>query len=282
MDLYTYEHIIRSKKSSRNYLLGFCFKNHQRICPRCNGRKLYRLQDNRRRCAKCRFTFHDFTGRWINHGALTPDQWLRLIKLFELEISTRKIASQLGIAYNTAYKGITTIRMSILAHTNDCDLLLGGEVELDESYFGGRRKGKRGRGAAGKVPVFGILERDGLVIVNVVPDVRADTLLELTVKKVRRGSVVYTDKYRGYDSLMFCGYRHLQVNHSKYFSRGKVYINGLEGFWSFAKERLMKHHGISPRRFPLYLKDMEFRYNNRDNDIYELIAQYLCDFVPSL
>ena len=282
MDLYTYEHIIRSKKSSSNYLLGFCFKNHQRICPRCNGRKLYHLQDNRRRCAKCRFTFHDFTGRWINHGALTPGQWLRLIKLFELEISTREIASQLGIAYNTAYKGITTIRMSILAHANDCDPLLGGEVELDESYFGGRRKGKRGRGAAGKVPVFGILERDGLVIVNVVPDVRADTLLELTVKKVRRGSVVYTDKYRGYDSLMFCGYRHLQINHSKCFSRGKVYINGLEGFWSFAKERLMKHHGISPRRFPLYLKDMEFRYNNRDNDIYELIVQYLCDFVPSL
>jgi transposase len=92
---------------------------------------------------------------------------------------------------------------------------------LDEAYFGGRRKGNRGRGAAGKVSVFGILERDGLVHVNVVPDVSAATLLKLTVKKVRRGSVVYTDKFRSYDSLMFCGYRHLKVDHGKYFSSGK-------------------------------------------------------------
>jgi transposase len=170
--------------------------------------------------------------------------------------------------------------MSILSHAHDADSLLDGEVELDESYFGGRRKGKRGRGAAGKIPVFGILERDGLVSVQVVPDVKAETLLSMTVKKVRRGSIVYTDKFRGYDALMFCGYRHLQVDHGKYFSQGRVYINGLEGFWSFAKERLMKHHGISPGQFPLYLKDMEFRYNNRDKDIFELVAQYLCDFEP--
>lgn len=56
---------------------------------------------------------------------------------------------------------------------------------------------------------------------------------------------------RGYDSLMFCGYRHLQVDHGKLFSSGKVYINGLEGFWSYAKERLIKFHGVSKEKFPL-------------------------------
>ena len=281
MDLYTYENITKREISARRYLLGFCFKNQQRYCPRCNSRNLYKLSTGYRRCKRCFYTFHDFTGRWISRGDLSSGQWLRIIKLFELEISTRKIARQLRIAYNTAYKAVTTIRMSILSHAHDADRLLNGEVELDESYFGGRRKGKRGRGAAGKIPVFGILERDGLVSVQVVPDVKAETLLQMTIKKVRRGSIVYTDKFRGYDALMFCGYRHLQVDHGKNFSRGRVYINGLEGFWSFSKERLMKHHGISPRRFPLYLKDMEFRYNNRDNDIFELIAQYLCDFEPS-
>jgi len=282
MDLYTYENITKRESSARRYLLGFCFKNQQRFCPRCNSRDLYKLNTGYRRCKRCFFTFHDFTGRWINRGDLSPGQWLRIIKLFELEISTRKIAQQLRIAYNTAYKAVTAIRMSILSHAHDADRLLGGEVELDESYFGGRRKGRRGRGAAGKIPVFGILERDGLVSVQVVPDVTAETLLQtMTVKKVRRGSIVYTDKFRVYDALMFCGYRHLQVDHGKHFSRGRVYINGLEGFWSFAKERLMKHHGISPQRFPLYLKDMEFRYNNRDNDIFELISKYLCDFQPS-
>jgi transposase len=205
---------------------------------------------------------------------------MSLIKLFELEVSVRKMALQLNVSYRAVYGAVTTIRLAILSHAEDAQALLDGEVELDEAYFGGRRKGNRGRGAAGKVSVFGILERDGLVHVNVVPDVSAATLLKLTVKKVRRGSVVYTDKFRSYDSLMFCGYRHLKVDHGKYFSSGKVYINGLEGFWSWAKERFIKHHGVSKKYFPLYLKELEFRYNNRNHDIFDLIANCLCDPVP--
>nr|WP_281047847.1 IS1595 family transposase [Spirochaeta thermophila] len=80
--------------------------------------------------------------------------------------------------------------------------LLGGEVEMDESYFGGRRRGKRGRGAEGKVPVFGILERGGKVQVEVVEGVRAEDLLRLAVKKVKRGSLVYTDRYKSYDGIL--------------------------------------------------------------------------------
>ena len=89
--------------------------------------------------------------------------------------------------------------------------------------------------------------------VTVVTDVKAQTLQEHTVKKVKRGSLVYTDKYHGYDALAFCGNRHLHVDHGKTFSRGKVHINGLEGFWNYAKARLIKHHGVSPEKFPLYL-----------------------------
>lgn len=103
--------------------------------------------------------------------------------------------------------------MVIVSHTSDVDKLLGGEVEMDESYFDCRRKGKRGRGTANKVLVFAILERNGVVKVEVIKDVIAETLLNMTVKTVRRGSIVYTDKFRGYDSLMFCGYRHIKINH---------------------------------------------------------------------
>jgi len=174
------------------------------------------------------------------------------------------------------------IRAAIVATSSDASDLLGGVVEMDESYFGGRRKGKRGRGAAGKVPVFGILERNGVVKVEAVKDVKARTLLDLTVKTVRRGSIVYTDKFRGYDSLMFCGYRHVNLDHKKFFANGKVYINGVEGFWSYAKERLIKFHGISKEKFPLYLKEMEFRYNNRGNGLFTLLAKNLCNLVPEL
>lgn len=282
MDLKSYEKLVSSESSAKKFMLGFCFKSHQRFCPRCCCRKLYRLSDGRRRCSRCDYTFREFAGRWIELCRISCSQWLRVLKLFELEVSTRKMASQLGISYKTAYKAVTVLRWAVLAHAEECKGLLGKEVELDESYFGGRRKGRRGRGAAGKVPVFGILERAGQVQVHVVPDVTAETLLGLTVKTVRRGSIVYTDRFKSYDSLMFCGYRHLKVDHSKRFARGRVYINGLEGFWSFAKERLLKYHGISPQRFPLYLKELEFRYNHRKEDIFPLLANCLADLVPKL
>jgi transposase len=83
------------------------------------------------------------------------------------------------------------IRLAIVANSTNSDDLLKGKVEFDESYFGGRRKGNRGRGAFNKVPVFGILERNGVVKVEVVKNVKAETLLTLTVQTVRRGSIVY-------------------------------------------------------------------------------------------
>jgi transposase len=282
MNLETYYNVIFSESKAKKYLSKKCLKNGHRICPRCNNRKHYKLASGKRRCSKCKYTFHEFSGRWINHGRLTCIQWLSLIKLFELELSVRKISEQMGLSYNTTYSAIETIRYSLLAHAEDASDLLGGEIELDESYFGGRRKGNRGRGAAGKVPVFGILERQGKVKVTVVPDVTSKTLINLTVKTVRRGSIVYTDKFRSYDSLMFCGYRHLKVDHGKCFTSGKVCINGLEGFWSWAKERIIKHHGVSKEKFPLYLKELEFRYNNRHTDIFEIVSDIMCDLVPKL
>lgn len=280
MDLNLYHKLVSSEISARKYLTKKCRKNGRRFCPRCSHQKLYKLSSGKHRCSRCKYSFHDFSGRWINHGRLNCVQWLSLIKLFELELSVRKMAEQMNLAYNTVYQAIRSIRYSIIAHATDAHDLLDGEIELDESYFGGRRKGPRGRGAAGKVPVFGILERNGKVLVTVVPNVTAETLIGLTVKTVRRGSIVYTDKFNSYDSLMFCGYRHLKIDHGKRFTSGKVYINGLEGFWSWAKERLIKHHGVSKENFPLYLKELEFRYNNRHKDIFETISTYLCDLVP--
>jgi transposase len=105
--------------------------------------------------------------------------------------------------------------------------------------------------------------------------VSAESLMTETVKRVRRGSIVYTDKWRGYDSLMFCGYKHLNIDHRYKFKQGKVYINGIEGFWSFAKERLIKHHGISRQKFLFYIKEMEWRYNNRGKDLFEILVDLM-------
>jgi len=149
------------------------------------------------------------------------------------------------------------------------------KLRLTRRYFGGKRKGNRGRGAKNKTIVFGILERNGKVHVEIVNNVKAKTLLTSTIKKVKKGSIVYTDKWKGYDSLMFHGYHHLSVDHSKMFGKGDVYINGIEGFWSFAKERMAKHHGVSSEKFLLYIKEMEWRYNHRDVDTFSLLLDYV-------
>jgi len=281
MDLNSFESLIKQENAARLFLVKSCWKNYRRFCIKCKGYKIYRIIGKRYRCKRCGYTFHDFSGRWINKLRISPKKWLWIIKLFELELSAKKISEQISLSYPTVLKALYVIRLAILANNNGDDLLKG-EVELDESYFGGRRKGKRGRGAFNKVPVFGILERNGIVKVEAVKDVKAETLLNLTVQTVRRGSIVYTDKFKSYDSLMFCGYRHLKIDHHKKFSSGKVYINGVEGFWSYAKERLIKHHGVSKERFPLYLKEMEFRYNNRDKSVFNLLVNYLTNLVPDL
>ena len=279
LDLYQ---VIKSEKHAFRYLSKICRKNIHRICAFCQSREVYQIPDKRFRCKRCKAKFNVFTNRWYGCLNISASQWLWLIKLFELETSSNRIASEVKVSYPTALKATNLIRQAIATKSKDYELLLKGEVEADESYFGGRRKGKRGRGAANKIPVFGILERNGIVSVDVVPNVGAKTLLNMTIKKVRRGSIVYTDKFHCYDSLMFCGYRHLKVDHGKYFASGKVYINGLEGFWSFAKERLMKYHGVSKEKFPFYLKELEYRYNNRDKDMFVLLTKLMADFVPNL
>ena len=87
-----------------------------------------------------------------------------------------------------------------------------------------------------------------------------------------KGSVFYTDKFRSYNSLKFYG-KHIAIDHGKEFGKGKRHIDGLEGFWSFAKERLLKYHGVSKSYFHLYLKEMEFRYNYRKENIYHKLLK---------
>lgn len=118
------------------------------------------------------------------------------------------------------------------------------------------------------MPVFGILERGGKVTVEVVPDVKGDTFLELAIRNVKRGSLICPDRFRSYNGLVSYGFKHRRIDHGKRFANGIVYINGIEGFWSYAQERLMKNHGVNPARSPLYLKELEFRYNHRDRDLF--------------
>ena len=152
-----------------------------------------------------------------------------------------------------------------------------GTFELDESYFGARWvRGKRGRGAAGKTPVFGLLKRDGKVYVEIVENCSRNSLLPIIQGKILEGSAIHTDGWKAYDGLILNGYDHYRVYHSKNeFARGKCHVNGIESFWSFAKRRLAQFNGLAEQVFYLHLKECEFRFNNRKENLYAILLKEL-------
>ena len=190
---------------------------------------------------------------------------------FYLELSARKNAKELNLDYDTIQSRFMQFRKLIADYCNAEANKLNGELELDESYFGGRRKGNRGRGANNKAIVFGILERKGKIYTKVVENVSAETLMNEIQNKTLKGSVFFTDGFRSYNDLKQYG-KHNIIRHDKdEFAKEKNHINGIEGFWSFAKERFHKYHGINKTNYPLYLKEMEFRFNHRNGSVFNLL-----------
>ncbi len=247
-------------------LLKFLESKHAKslFCTFCKSKTLYTMKSrDRMRCTNCRKDFKPFINSKFSLIRISYSKWFALIKLFELSLSEKTASKQMQLDYKITLRAFDTIRYSILEELAKTDCVLKGQIEEDEAYFGGKRMGNSGRGARNKTIVFGILERRGKVHVEIVKNVKAKTLLASTIKKVRKGSIVYADKWKGYDSLIFNGYKHLSVDHSKMFAKGDVYINGIEGFWSFAKENMAKYHGVSSDKFLLYIKEMEWRYSDK-------------------
>ena len=198
----------------------------------------------------------------LSHCKLLRKKQLKLLEYFVLEVTARSAADLLDIQPNSAALFYRQLREIIAYYLEqEAHDIFDGAVELDESYFGGARKGKRGRGAAGKVAVFGILKRGGKVYTKVVINTKSETLMPLIARKIAPDSVVYTDCYRSYHALDVSEFYHERINHSKQFATGKNHINGIENFWNQAKRVLRKYNGIPKESFPLFLKECEFRFN---------------------
>jgi transposase len=184
----------------------------------------------------------------------------RLLELFVAEVTARTAADLVGLNRRTATLFYHKLR-EIIAWNIENEWQCHGEIEVDESYFGGHRKGKRGRGAAGKVAVFGILERGGKVYTKVIADAKTSTLLPIIRQRVVPDSIVYTDFWKSYNALDVSEFKHYRINHSKLFADNKNHINGIENFWNQAKRVLRKYNGIPEQHFHLFLKECEWRFN---------------------
>lgn len=245
-----------------------CAANFERgkKCPGCGSFKVNKTARGYVKCRAC--------GQQKSLKKLRME--LAIIKGFYQQVPAYRLASDLGVDVKVITRVYQRLR-TIIFHTAELEGAankLSGEIELDEAYFGGRRKGQRGRGAAGKSLVFGLLERGGRIYTKVIENADAATLMAHIQQRTRKGSVYFTDSFRGYNSLRRYGV-HRTVNHSKQFvdRRTKNHINGLEGFWSFAKHILYNYRGVSKYNFPMYLKEVEYRYNHRKENLFKLFLR---------
>lgn len=198
---------------------------------------------------------------YVKHCKLGRNKQLELIKYFVSGTTARTASELTGIHRNTAVRFFHKLRVKIAVKQQNRNEQFCGKIELDESYFGGTRKGKRGRGAAGKVAVFGILKRGGKVYTQVILDAKTDTLMPIIRQKIEPDSIVYTDCWRAYNALDVSEFKHYRINHSKLFAKKHNHINGIENFWNQAKRHMRKFNGIPRNHFNLFLKECEWRFN---------------------
>lgn len=277
MHLRSYEKKIKTENSAKKFLLKFCWKNHQRFCPRCSTRKLYRLDTGKRRCSRCSYTFHDFSGRFLNLARLSPRQWLRFIKLFELDTVPEIMAPQMQLSHNSIRRILTVARLAILAGSLD-----GPGIIKDLSML---NLLKNSRNEPSASPVLGILPISGNIFIDYLPDLNPDSLLHFNrsfhLRTRRLGRVVYTDPYKKYLSLMLWDDGFF-LKKGMQWTDDQVALDTDRNFWDFARTRLTDFRTRDPLRFLLFMKELEFRHNCRDEDLFTSLAQHLCFFVPVL
>ena len=175
-------------------------------------------------------------------------------------ITARSAASLAKVNRHTATNLFKKWRV-IIAQKIEHAFPFKGAIEIDESYFGGRRKGKRGRGAAQKILVFGLLKRGGKVYVSPISDAKATTLIPIINQKVQNDSIIYTDSFKSYNKIDISKFHHERINHSETFVNKLNHINGIENFWSQAKRHLRKFNGIPKANFHYFIKECEWRFN---------------------
>lgn len=216
--------------------------------------------------------------RYYRYAKISERKTRQIIKYFALDLTANKTAQLCGLTYKSVKQIYLKIRNRLAQEAERASPFATCEVEVDESYFGAKRvRGKRGRGAGSKTIVFGIYKRNGCVFTEIVPNVQKKTLQAIIRGQVSLDSVIHSDGWRGYNGLVDVGYaKHLRINHSDdIFAIGDNHINGIESFWSYAKRRLQKFNGVPPRTFYWHLKECEYRFNHRNENLEQKLLKLL-------
>jgi transposase len=215
--------------------------------------------------------------RYFRHSKISEAKFRQILRYFAMDLTATDCAELSGVSVRSVNSIYLRVRRRLAEHCEQVSPLQG-ELEADESYFGPRRvRGLRGRGAGNKTVVFGLLKRGQNVYTEIVPNASKAVLQAIIRGKADIASVIHTDRWRGYDGLVDVGFdKHLRVNHgNNEFARGCVHVNGIESFWSCAKRRLVQFNGVPRHTFYLHLKETEFRFNHRNQDLYKALLSLL-------
>lgn len=192
-------------------------------------------------------------------------------------VSAKELERHLGVTYKCAYRIGHQVRKLMKENDN----LLFGDVEADETYVGGKKKGgKRGRGTS-KAVVFGQVQRKGKMNASVVPNARASTLLPKFKSNLAKGTRLLTDEWHAYKKISeVLDLDHNTIHHaSKQYVKGDVHTNTIEGFWSQMKRSMDgTHHVISPKYLHAYVSEFQWRYNHRSSSehLFDLLLNRVC------
>ena len=249
------------------------------ICPRCGNPKVYTLASGRHwqceQCAPDGYRFSHITGTIFENTNKPLRDWFRVIHLILVSkkgISSRQLWRYMGFgSLKTAWYMAHRVRVALMEDIGQ----LGGIVEADETFVGGKAKnrhrndrdGMPGPTASGKIPVAGAVTRKGNVVARVVDNVKRATLEAFLRETVsHKVSLLITDSWIGY-SKIGKEYPHAVIDHTGgEYVVGAIHTNTIEGFWSIIKRGMVgTFHKVSRKYLPLYVAEFQFRYNNRAN-----------------
>src|SRR6266851_1387898 len=217
------------------------------------------------------------TNRYLFDARISERKFKDLLKMFCADVAALSASKLAVVNRKTSQRIYEVLRRRVVELALEEARPFTGEVEIDESYFGPRRvRGRRGRGAGGKTPVIGLLQRGGKVFTGVVKSCSRAELEPIIQGQVLSRATVYTDGWLGYDGLLLSAYKHRRIHHHENeFARGKNHVNGIESFWSYAKFRFVKLRGVRPKFFFLHLKESEWRWNHRADNLYFVLLKNL-------
>ena len=241
-------------------------------CVRCGSLSISEV-DNRNQydCNDCRYQFSVTAGTMMHDSHLPLRKWFMATYLMcesKKGMSALQIKRTLGVAYKTAWYLCHRIREAMGKDPFEGPTLLG-IVEVDETLVGGKTKGKGRAYKGNKTWVAGAIQRGGGIRLELIPDTKRGTLHDFIGRTIKdEAEASYTDELASYLGIADHNTRHGTVNHSKEeWVVGDVHTNSIEGVWSLFKRSIIgSFHKVSRKHLARYLEELEWRYNNRDND----------------